>query len=359
MPDASPAARERFGRSALLVIALCISIIFFFLVQDFLITLLLAAIFSAMMQPVYQWLLKKYKGRRTLASLSTVFIVLLGIVIPLSGFLGVVVSQAIQVSQSVGPWVEQRLENPDDQLDQWLQRIPFADRLQPYRAQIEAKIGELAGQAGTFLVNRVAAVTRGTVSFFLQLFVMLYAMFFFLTGGKKILMRILYYLPLTPENESRMVNHFVSVTRATIKGTLVIGLVQGTLAGGAFFVAGIQGSAFWGTIMAVLAVIPGIGPPLVWVPAVIYLLATGHFLAALLLALWCGLVVGLSDNLLRPRLVGRDAKMSDLLILVSTLGGIFLFGAVGFIIGPIIAALFVTVWEIYGTVFKDVLPENA
>jgi predicted PurR-regulated permease PerM len=359
MPDASPAQRERFGRWSLLGLAIGISILFFFLVQDFLITLLLAAIFSSMMQPAYQWLLEKFKGRKGLASLTTVFIVLLGIILPLSAFLGVVVSQAIQVSESVGPWVEQRLDSPGDPIDQLLERIPFADRVQPYRTQIEAKVGELAGQLGTFLVNRVAALTRGTVSFLLQLFVMLYAMFFFLTGGRKILMRILYYLPLTPERESRMVNHFVSVTRATIKGTLIIGLVQGTLAGVAFFIAGIQGSAFWGTIMGVLAVIPGIGPPLVWVPAVVYLLATGQFLAALLLGLWCGLVVGLSDNLLRPRLVGRDAKMSDLMILVSTLGGLFLFGAVGFIIGPIIAALFVTVWEIYGAVFHDVLPDNA
>jgi predicted PurR-regulated permease PerM len=164
---------------------------------------------------------------------------------------------------------------------------------------------------------------------------------------------------LSHQDERRMTERFVSVTRATIKGTLVIGMVQGAMAGLAFWVAGITGAAFWSTVMAVLSVIPGIGAALVWVPAVAFLVVTGKLWAGLLLAGWCGFVVGTVDNLIRPRLVGRDTKMSDLLILLSTLGGIFLFGAVGVIIGPIVAALFVTVWEIYGVAFKAVLPEGA
>jgi predicted PurR-regulated permease PerM len=136
----------------------------------------------------------------------------------------------------------------------------------------------------------------------------------------------------------------------------VIGIIQGALAGFAFWVAGIEGAALWGTIMTILSIIPGIGAALVWVPAVIVLYITGQYLTATLLAAWCAAVVGTVDNFLRPVLVGRDAKMPDLLILIGTLGGLFLFGLIGFIVGPIVCGLFLTVWDIYGTTFREVLP---
>ncbi|MCA9738411.1 MAG: AI-2E family transporter, partial [Gemmatimonadetes bacterium] len=168
--------------------------------------------------------------------------------------------------------------------------------------------------------------------------------------------RMLYLLPLSPEDENRLVERFVSVTRATLKGSMVIGILQGALAGVAFWLAGVQGAAFWGTVMVVLSVIPGVGAALVWIPAVLYLLAVGSVGAGIGLGIWCAVVVGTIDNFLRPKLVGRDTKMSDLLILLSTLGGIVFFGAVGFILGPIVAAVFVTVWDVYGKTFRDILP---
>jgi predicted PurR-regulated permease PerM len=186
---------------------------------------------------------------------------------------------------------------------------------------------------------------------------MLYAMFFFLVGGPRILRLILYYLPLEPEQENRMVERFVSVARATLKGSLVIGVIQGALAGVAFAVVGVPSPAFWGTVMAVLSIIPGVGTALVWIPACIWLIAIGRLGAAIGLATWCVIVVGTVDNFLRPLLIGRDTKMSDLLVLLGTLGGLIVFGAIGFIIGPIIAALFVTVWDIYGEAFSEYLPE--
>jgi predicted PurR-regulated permease PerM len=171
-----------------------------------------------------------------------------------------------------------------------------------------------------------------------------------------ILEKIFYYLPLSHEDESLLLQRFTSITRATIKGTLVIGVIQGALAGIAFWVAGIDGAAFWGTIMAILSIVPGIGAALVWVPAVIYLFVIGHTLAGFLLLAWCAAVVGTIDNVLRPILVGKDAKMPDLLILVGTVGGLFLFGPIGFIVGPIVCGLFLSVWDIYGTTFKNLLP---
>jgi len=217
----------------------------------------------------------------------------------------------------------------------------------------------LVAVVGSFLVSHLAATTRGTAVFFFKLFIMLYAMYFFLVDGAKVLDKILYYMPLTAKDKNRMVEKFVSVSRATLKGTFVIGLVQGGLAGMAFAVLGVNGAFFWGTIMAVLSIIPGVGVALVWIPAAGYLLAIGKPIAALLLTLWCVGLVGTVDNVLRPRLVGKDTKMPDLLILLGTLGGLVLFGAAGIIVGPVVAALFVTVWEIYGTTFKDVLPPTA
>jgi predicted PurR-regulated permease PerM len=145
------------------------------------------------------------------------------------------------------------------------------------------------------------------------------------------------------------------VTRATLKGTVLIGLAQGVLGGLAFRVVGIDGSLFWGTVMTVLSIIPGLGGAVVWVPAVIILIATGSWLKGIGLALFCALVVGSVDNLLRPILVGRDTKMHELMIFFSTLGGLLAFGAMGFILGPLLAALFMTIWEMFGAAFRTEL----
>ncbi len=350
------AAQEKFSKGFLLLLTIDVSLLFFRMIRTFFMAVLLAGIFSGMAYPLYRRLERWLKGRKVPASIVTILTVLLLIVIPLTGFLGIVASQAINVSQSVTPWVEQQVSQTD-QLDELLSRLPLYDRWEPYRDVVARKVGEFAGNVGTFLVNSVASATKGTASFMLSLFIMLYAMFFFLMGGRQILEKILYYMPLGPKEANRMVERFISVTRATIKGTLVIGVIQGTLAGLGFFVAGAGVAAFWGTIMAVLSIIPGVGTALVWIPGVIYLIATGHVTAGILLAIWCVVVVGTVDNILRPWLVGRDTKMSDLMILLGTLGGIIVFGAVGFIVGPIIAALFVTIWEIYGEEFKEYLPD--
>jgi len=154
-----------------------------------------------------------------------------------------------------------------------------------------------------------------------------------------------------------LLERFTSVTRATVKGTLVVGVIQGALGGLGFLFVGLSGAAFWGTVMAVLSMIPAVGAALVWVPAVIYLLTVGEIVKGVILLVWSAIVVSSSDNILRPRLVGRDAKMPDLMILVSTLGGLTMFGATGIILGPILAALFLTLWDLYGEAFGQELDE--
>jgi predicted PurR-regulated permease PerM len=261
----------------------------------------------------------------------------------------------VQVSQGAGEWFQEQSGRLDD-LRHLVVRIPFVGRLVPESGSLVEQFREVAARTGGALMGRVAAATRGTLSFFLQLFILLYAMFFFLLDGPDILRTILYYIPLEPEEEEALLERFVSVTRATLKGSLLIGAIQGGAAGLAFWAAGVPGPAFWGTVMVVLSVIPAIGAAIVWVPAVVYLFLVGKVAAGIGLLVWCTLVVSTIDNFLRPRLVGRDARMSDLLILLSTLGGIFVFGAVGFIVGPIVAALFVSIWHIYGETFSAWLP---
>ena len=346
---------ERFRKSFLLLLVVLISLAFGLIIRDFITPVMLAAIFCGLAYPLYEKLLKKLKGRAALASavaLLTVFLLIIG---PLLTFLGIVASQAGEISQAVTPWLENNVSIPETQ--DLGRHIELPQILAPYQSQIFAKLGELSASVGQFLFDLVAAATRGTASFLLALFIMLYAMFFFFRDGQEILSRILYYMPLQSEDELRMVDQFVSVTRATLRCTLIIGVLQGTLAGIAFAVVGIPAAAFWGTLMLVLSVIPGVGTALVWLPATGWLYLNGETTAALGLAIWCLAVVGMVDQVLRPRLVGRDTEMSDLMIMLSTLGGLLIFGATGLVVGPIIAALFVTVWELYGEAFALYLPE--
>jgi predicted PurR-regulated permease PerM len=347
--------REAINKWVLLLLVFFISALFLSMIRQFLMAIFLAGIFSALSFPLYLRLVKWSRGRKNLASIATIILIIFVIVIPLAGLLGIVTAQAIKVGQTVKPWVEQQLSQPDA-ISSALKSLPFIDQIEPYRNTILKKAGEMIGSVSAFLINRLSSVTLGTVNFLFMLFVMLYTMFFFLIDGHKLIEKILYYLPLEDQDERRMLDRFTSVTRATLKGTAVIGILQGILAGGAFAVVGIPSAVFWGAIMTVLSIIPGIGSALVWAPAAIILAATGHIAKAIGLALFCAIVIGSLDNLLRPILVGKDTQMHELMIFFGTLGGIIMFGVVGVIIGPIIAALFVTVWDIYGVAFKDVLP---
>ncbi|MPY89510.1 MAG: AI-2E family transporter [Luteitalea sp.] len=349
---------ERFRKTFLLLLVVAISVAFLALIQTFLLTILLAGIFAGVAHPIYLRLQRLMRGSRVLASLTTLILLLALVIVPLLGLLGAVANEALQISENVRPWIERTLAEPSG-LEEYLAQIPFIEEIEPFRAELLTRGGELVGNLGAFLFKTLSATTRGTVLFFFHFFILLYAMFFFLMDGKRMLQASLAYLPLTEADKDRMLDRFTSVTRATLKGTVLIGVIQGALAGLAFWVVGIEGAILWTTLMIVLSVIPGVGGALVWVPAVIVLIVQGAVAKGIVLALFCGLIVGTVDNVLRPRLVGRDTKMHDLLILFSTLGGIILVGVPGFIVGPIIAALFITVWEMFGAAFRDLLQEES
>ena len=338
---------DSYRRTVLAILVVIITVAFVAVMRRFLVTLLLAGVLTAIIHPVYRKLLALFRGRAKLAAATTMLLLVLLVVLPLIAFVGVLVSQAIQVSSGVGPVIQQQLA----QRDQWSEKIshlPFAEQVLPYREQVVQKVGEATAALGRFVVGKVSDVTKGTVSFIVQLVILLYAMFFFLMDGKAILGTIMNHLPFSPDDRARLVDRFSSVARATLTSTVVIGVLQGTMGGAGFAVAGIPGAVFWGTVMTVFAMIPGVGTALVWVPAAIYLVFDGRTVTTIVFALYFILVVGMIDNLLRPRLVGRGTKMHELLVLLSTLGGIMVFGVLGFILGPVVAALFITLWDMQG-----------
>jgi predicted PurR-regulated permease PerM len=348
--------REMINKSVLLALVLLISALFLDMIQQFLMPMFMAGIFSAIVSPAHRWLTEKIGGRENLASILVVVGIVVLVLAPLSILIGVVVGQAISVSQSVTPWVQSFINEPTA-ITAYMEKLPYYHEILPYRAVIIEKAGLVVGNISTFLINSLSEVTKLTVNAVFSSIIMLYVMFYFLTMGEVLLVKILYFLPLHDRDERRLLRRFTSVTKATLKGTLIIGAVQGFICGLAFAFAGIQGPVFWGTVMAVMSIIPAFGTAIVWVPALIILALKGQFVDVAILAVLCGAVAGNLDNVLRPRLVGKDTEMHDLFVLFGTLGGISMFGILGIILGPIVAALFITIWEIYGKAFEAYLPD--
>jgi len=336
----------------LLLLAISISTLFFWVIESFVLPVFLAAVLSGMLQPIYRRTLHWTGGRQSLASALTVVLSFVMGVVPLLLLIGLISSQAIQVSKSATDWLEAH-EQDSAALQERLAADPHLKRLLPYQDQIVDKMREFATNAGAWIALELAVGVKGTASFLLSLFVMMYATFYFLPHLRPILDRALQYTPLTTEDRSRLLGKFVSVARAILKGKLIVGIVQGGLAGLSFWVAGIQGVLLWSALMAVLSTIPSIGAALVWIPAVAFLALNGQPAAAVGVALWCALVVGTVDNVLTPKLIGKDTEMPDLLVLLTTLGGLASFGAAGIVIGPIIGALFIATWQLWGGAFNE------
>ena len=350
-------SQKNFNKAFVVLLLLFITAVFMAMIWPFLMTIIMAAIFSGLTRPMYRGLKRGLGGRSSLAAALSLVVIVFGVLLPLAALLGAVTAEGIKVSQAVKPWIQRQHAEPAEFSD-LLKKIPFYDYILPYKETIFLKAGEMVGRLSSFLINSLSSVTVMTAQFIFMLFIFLYTMFFFLVDGQRILSGILRYLPLKPEDQERMLEKFTSVTRATLKGIAVIGMVQGSLVGAAFASVGFPSAIFWGTVAAVMSMVPGIGTAIVWLPGVIILFMGGHYGTAIGLLAFCILVVGGIDNFLRPRLVGKDTSMHELLILFGTLGGIIMFGVAGIIIGPIVAALVVTVWEIYGVAFQDELPDR-
>jgi predicted PurR-regulated permease PerM len=343
--------RTRFRLAFLLLLVAVVTGAFFMMVRPFVLTILLAAVFTGVSYPGYLRVLHLYRGRAALAALTTLILLNVLVIGPLFMVFAAAANEALRISETVGPRIQSFVDAPGE-VGERLRSLPGYSVIEPYRAEILTRAGDLVSGTGAFLFNALSATTRATVLLVVHFVILLYTMFFFLVGGPRLLEGAVSNLPLTDSEKHRMFERFVSVTRATLKGTILIGIAQGVLGGVAFWAAGIEGPVFWGVVMTVLSIIPGVGGALVWVPAAIVLFAQGDVWRAVGLAAFCALVIGSVDNLLRPQLVGRDTRMHELMIFFSTLGGLLLFGASGFIVGPILAALFLTVWEMVGRAFQ-------
>ena len=336
----------------MLVIAIAITGVFFWVISDYVVALFVSAVLAGLLHPFYMRVTKWVGGRRGLASAATVLLSLVLIIIPMLIFLGILAGQAVEISNSAEKWLTVYREQPD-LLQQQLESHGQLKKLLPYQDEIIAKASQVAAKVGSLVVNGLAATAKGTAEFFLMIFIMLIAMAYFLTEGRTLLDAVLRFTPLTEDDKEQMLNIILSVGRATLKGTVVIGIVQGGLGGLAFWVAGVQGALFWAAVMAVSSVIPSVGTALVWVPMVGFLALSGQFGAAVGVGLWCALIVGSADNILRPLLIGKDTEMPDIVVMLTTFGGIALFGATGILLGPIIGALYMTAWKLCGKAFEE------
>ena len=356
-------APEVARRAFVLVLTFVALFGFLMLVQGFLEALLLGSIFSGMAYPLYRRMLGLTGDRPSAAALLTLLFVVVAVLLPAVLLLGIVADQALQVAETAQPWIESQMgEDAGDgqtvvSLDGPLAKV--REFLGPYADSVFEKVGSLIGNAGVYLAGSLGRLTEGAFTFFLSMFVMLYAMFFFLQGGQPLIHRVFSYIPLPVADKEKLIEVGLSVSRATIRGTLIIGVLQGSLCGLGFWAVGVDAPVFWGALMMVLSVLPGIGTSLVWGPAVVILLFAGQVPQGVGLLVWCGVIVGNLDNVLRPALVGHDTELPDLLVLLGTLGGLGLFGPSGLVIGPMLAALFLTVLSIYSRVFADWLSPGA
>ncbi len=197
-----------------------------------------------------------------------------------------------------------------------------------------------AGQALTF--------GQGAFTFIVGLGIMLYLTFFLLRDGDELQRRIGDRIPMRPQQRRDLFDKFATVIRATIKGSIVVAIVQGLIGGITFAALGVEAAVLWGVVMGFMSLLPAVGTGIIWVPVAIYLFATGQILEGSILVGVGVLVIGMVDNVLRPILVGQDTRMPDWVVLISTLGGISVMGINGFVVGPVIAALFIAAWDIFG-----------
>jgi predicted PurR-regulated permease PerM len=307
--------------------------------------LFLAIVFASLQERSVQ----VCRGRRGWAAFGTLVVIVVSVVLPTFLLM-------VMITHEAAAFYE-RFKTGDMQLSRafehmlgavpawarpWLDRLDLSDL-----GVVQRKFVDLVGRSSQAITTHVFTIGQSTLEFVLDFFVMLYVLYFLLRDGKELAARAAVALPLKPAYTDRLMREFATVVRATVKGNVVIALAQGSLGAVALWAVGIEAPLLWGALMAVLSLVPAIGSALVWVPIALYLLATGELWQAMALTAWCVLVIGLVDNVLRPVLVGKETRLPDYLVLVATLGGLTAFGVNGFVIGPVIAALFLSVWGIF------------
>jgi predicted PurR-regulated permease PerM len=336
------------GRTFLCLVV-AVSIAFAWILWPFYGAILWAAVVAIVFTPLYRRLFTSLGQRRTLAALATVIVIVVMVILPLTLIAASLVREATAVYArtrtgeiGLGRYLQQVL----DALPPWalmlLHRFGLTDL-----AAVQERLSAAALASSRSVATQALDIGQNAFDFIVNSFVMLYLLFFLLLDGEELTRRIKNAVPLPADRQRALVDKFTAVIRATVKGSVSVALVQGALGGLIFWFLGIHAALLWAVVMAVLSLLPVVGTALVWLPVAIYFLVTGARWQGLVLIAYGVLVIGLVDNLLRPILVGKDAKMPDYVVLVSTLGGIEVFGFNGFVIGPVIAAMFMAAWDIF------------
>jgi predicted PurR-regulated permease PerM len=334
------------------------SLAFVFVVQDFLQPVFWAALLASLFYPVQIRLLARLGDRNGLCALIVLALIVLIVIVPLALVGGAVTRESAALYQRVlsgevdlrAPltWAQEMLPSAYEKLEEF--------GVQPEK--VTAWISSAAATTSRFAAAGALSIGQNALILAVQFFLMLYLLFFFLRDGARLVERLVHMIPIGDVRERRLLAKFAEVSRATLKGTVVVGIIQGTLGGITFALLDIRAAVFWGVVMTVLSILPAVGASIVWIPTAIWLFATGDVTSGVILVLVGVFVIGLIDNLLRPILVGRDTKMPDYLILLSTLGGITAFGLSGFVIGPILAALCLAGWEMFAEDFGEPPPAD-
>lgn len=338
---------QRFEMRAFLLLLAGASALFGWLLLPFFDVLFWSVVITVLFSPVNVWLRDKHGFTANLASLFTVSACLVIIILPLAWLLYSCIGEGIalydRLTAGTGALVEA--------VDRLRERFPeLLDALARYGytpEQLKASLSRTALSLGSLIAKNTVAFGGGAAHFVTNLALVLYISFFLVRDGGHIRTLLINALPFGDHREERLFRKFAGVMRATVKGSLLVAMAQGTLGGLIFWFLDIHAAVLWGVVMTILSLIPIVGAALIWLPTSLYLLATGQYWQGALLIAYGACVIGLADNILRPILVGRDTKLPDVLVLLSTLGGFIMFGMDGFVTGPTLAVLFVTVWQIF------------
>lgn len=309
------------------------------------------AILAIIFAPIHRRIAAKLGTRRNLAALISLMMVLLVVIVPVAFIAASMVQEGANLYQRVksgnldfGAFIQQILDAMPESIHNVLARFGMADI-----TGLQDKLTAGAMEGSQFLATQAFNIGQDTFQFVISFGVMLYLLFFLLRDGSLLSARLRDSIPLSKGRKTHLLRKFTTVIRATVKGNIAVAAVQGALGGIIFYVLGVQGPVLWGVVMAFLSLLPAIGAGLIWVPVAIYFLATGAIWQGVALILFGVLVIGMVDNVLRPILVGKDTKLPDYIVLISTLGGMALFGLNGFVIGPLVAALFVASWDLFSS----------
>lgn len=329
--------------------------VFLWMLGKYLFPVFWAVVIALVFYPLYQRIFKMLRGRASIASLVTLLSVVLILLLPLVFVSGLVVKESLDLYESVSG------DKNDSETGFLARASVLTSALEPYgipQTQVEERIRGWIGDGSQAVASSLLVFGQGTASFLISVAIMLYLLFFFFRDGGRLKKTIIHYLPFGDGYEEQLFTRFSETTQAVVKGTFIIALLQGTLGGVAFAIVGVPNPILWGVAMGLLAIIPGIGTPVVWAPVGIYLLFTGAIWEGVTVLLVGATLISVIDEFLRPILVGRGAKMPDALVLLATIGGLATFGVTGFIAGPVIAAFFLSLWVIFEKKYHAELAEK-